>query len=87
MIYWMRTPDGWAVNLDGTNAARDFTLPCIQLHSGPQGWTCVCHLPDGTSRPLRVGPATTAVAAKRAAIKEALVALGARYASELRVLL
>ncbi len=87
MISWIRTLDGWAVNLDGTNAAREFTLPRIELHSGARGWTCVCHLQDGTSRPVPVGPSTTAAAAKRAGIEGALLALGTRYESELRALL
>ena len=87
MMSWMRTLDGWAVNLDGTNAAREFTLPRIELHAGAQGWTSVCHFPDGTSRPLPVGHASTAAAAKLAAIEEALLALGTRYSVQLRALL
>jgi hypothetical protein len=87
MISWMRTLDGWAVNLDGTNAAREFTLPRIELHSGAGGWTAVCHFEDGTSRRLLVGHASTAAAAKLAAVEEALVALGTRYRVQLCALL
>lgn len=87
MIAWMRTPDGWAVNLDGTDAAREFTLPRIELHAGARGWTCVCHLRDGTSLPVTLGPPTTAAAAKRAAVEAALGCLGAGYERELRALL
>ncbi len=87
MISWSRTLDGWAVNLDGTDAAREFTLPRIELHSGAQGWTCVCHLPDGTSRQVPLGPAPSAAAAKRAGVEEALLVFGTRYESELRALL
>lgn len=87
MISWTRTLDGWAVNLDGTDAGREFTLPRIELHSGPDGWTCVCHLQDGTSRRVPIGHSASAAAAKRAGIEEALLALGTRYESELRALL
>ena len=84
MTSWVRTPDGWAVNLDGTDAAREFTLPRIELHSGPRGWTCVCHLEGGTSRALPIGAPADAAEAKRAAIESALVALGDRYEPVLR---
>jgi hypothetical protein len=87
MTSWARTPDGWAVNLDGTDAAREFTLPRVELHSGPRGWTCVCHLEGGTSRALPIGPAASAAGAKRAAIERALAALGERYEAVLRALL
>ncbi|HTP26794.1 MAG TPA: hypothetical protein VMK12_14220 [Anaeromyxobacteraceae bacterium] len=87
MVSWARTLDGWAVNLDGTNAAREFTLPRIELHSGTQGWTCVCHLPNGTSRTLAVGNGGPAPGAKQAVIGEALLALGPEYEAELRALL
>ncbi len=87
MTAWTRTEDGWAVNLDGTDAASEFTLPRIELHSGPHGWTCVCHLEDGTTRPLAIGPASTAAEARRAAVEHALAALGAPYEAALRKLL
>ncbi len=87
MISWVQTPHGWAVNLDGTNAADEFTLPRVELHSGPQGWTCVCHRLNGMSRKLPLGSAATTPAAKRAAIMGALLALGAQYEPELRALL
>lgn len=87
MISWARTPDGWAVNLDGTNAAREFRLPRLELHSGRQGWTSVCHLEDGTQRPLPLGSSESASEAKRIAVAEALRALGARYEPKLRALL
>ncbi|HET8541065.1 MAG TPA: hypothetical protein VFL83_14420 [Anaeromyxobacter sp.] len=87
MASWERTADGWAVNLDGTNAAREFTLPRIELHSGPRGWTCVCHLEGGTSRALSIGAPAGAVEAKRAAVESALAALDERHAPALRALL
>lgn len=87
MISWSQTPYGWAVNLDGTNAASEFTLPRVELHSGPRGWTCLYHRQNGTSAQLPVGSAPSAPAAKRAALLEALTGLGAPYDSELRALL
>lgn len=87
MSGWARTPDGWAVNLDGTDAAREFSLPRIELHSGARGWTCVCHLEGGTSQPLPVRAAASAAEVKRAAVEAARAALGDRYAEALRPLL
>ncbi len=75
------------MNLDGTDAAREYTLPRLELHSGPHGWTCECHLPDGTMRPLAIGAPDGLAAAKRAAIEAALGVLGASYEPALRPLL
>jgi hypothetical protein len=86
MVSWSRTLDGWAVNLDGSDAARQFTLPRIELRSGPGGWTCACLLRDGTSRPVAVGGSSSAAQAKRAGV-EALLALGSGYEVQLRALL
>jgi hypothetical protein len=84
---WVRTADGWAVNLDGTDASRDFTLPRIELHSGAGGWTAVCHLEGGSSRTLAIGSAASALLAKRAAVERALAVLGDAHAAALRALL
>lgn len=75
------------MNLDGTDAAREFSLPRLELHCGSRGWTSICLLPDGNSRRLSVGKDLTAPGAKRAAIGDALLALGEQYESELRSLL
>ncbi len=87
MISWCKTPDGWAVNLDGTSAAGEFSLPRIELHSGRQGWTCVCHRENGTSLSLQLRGATSAPAAKRVAAEKALLAVGERWEPDLRALL
>ena len=87
MRSWARTDDGWAVNLDGTDAARQYSLPRLELHSGARGWTCECHLPDGTTRPLAIGAPEDLAAAKRAAVESALAVLGAGYEPALRPLL
>jgi hypothetical protein len=87
MAAWCRTHDGWAVNLDGTDAALAFTLPRIELHSSPRGWACVCHLENGTSRLVPLAPSTTAAGAMRAGIEGSASALGTRYGPQLRTLL
>jgi hypothetical protein len=83
---WCRTPFGWAVNLDGTNATADFRLPRIELHSGPKGWTCICHRQNGTSLKLALGAEASDRAAKHAAA-EAMLALGTHYDAALLALL
>jgi hypothetical protein len=75
MLSWCKTPDGWAVNLDGTDASAEFSLPRIELHSGPKGWTCVCHRQNGTFQELPLGAGASAEVAKLGAA-EAVLALG-----------
>ena len=88
MMSWNRTENGWAVNLDGTNAALTFALPRIELRPSPHGWACVCHLENGTSRLVPLGNSTSAAAAKRAGIEGTLAAVvGTQYEPELRALL
>jgi hypothetical protein len=86
VISWCKTRDGWAVNLDGTNATTEFSLPRIELYSGPKGWTCICHRPNGTSLKLPLGVGASAQAAKHSAA-EAMLALGTRYDAQLLALL
>jgi hypothetical protein len=50
MVKWSRTGDGWAVNLDGTDAAECFSLPRVELRAGAGGWRSACLLADGTVR-------------------------------------
>ena len=85
VISWCKTQDGWAVNLDGTSAAGQFSLPRIELHSGPRGWTCICHRQNGTSVKLPLGVGTSVQAAKHAAA-EAMLALGTQHDAELLAL-
>jgi hypothetical protein len=87
MIFWTRTDDGWAVNLDGTSAAQSFTVPRIEIRTSPRGWTCACHLGDGTSLLVPLGNPTTAAAAMRAGVEACLRAVGPRYEADLRALL
>ena len=52
MPRWARIADGWAVNLDGSDAAAGVSFPRLELRAGAGGWECACLLPDGTT--LRV---------------------------------
>jgi len=47
MTRWSRTSDGWAVNLDGTDAAFVFSLPRVEVRSSPYGWRSACFFADG----------------------------------------
>jgi hypothetical protein len=50
MSIWARTPDGWAMNLDGSNGALAFSLPRIELQSTRVGWRALYLLADGRRR-------------------------------------
>lgn len=75
------------MNLDGTNAALEFTLPRIEIRSSARGWACACHLANGTSRRVPLGNPPTAAAAMRAGMVASLSAVGAEYEAELRALI
>lgn len=79
MTAWARTADGWALNLDGSDAGAGFSLPRLELHSSARGWQGVCLLPGGGTHDT-VGPTGSAAAAKRATLEEARAVLGAEYA-------
>ncbi len=87
MIFWTRTNDGWAVNLDGTNAVQTFSLPRIEIRTSSQGWNCACHLGNGTSVRVPLGRAMTAAQAMRAGVEACLRVVGAQYQTDLRGLL
>ena len=84
---WTRTSDGWALNLDGSDAEAGFSLPRLELHASPAGWQCVCHLPDGTSLRPPQARADSISAAKGAALREARSILGYSYPGVLDALL
>jgi hypothetical protein len=87
VIFWSRTEHGWAVNLDGTDAANRFALPRVELRSSPRGWVCACHLVDGTSRLVPLGRPGGIAEAMRLAIEGCLGALGGEHEADLRALL
>lgn len=86
MTGWARTADGWALNVDGTDAAAQFSLPRLELHSSAQGWQGICLSAHGRSHAVR-GAAESIAAAKRATIEEARGLLGSEYADQLEELL
>jgi len=49
MSGWARTVEGWAVNLDGSDARR-FSLPRLELRSSPRGWQGLWFASDGSRR-------------------------------------
>jgi hypothetical protein len=87
MTAWARTADGWALNLDGTDASRVFSLPRLEVHSSAQGWQSRCLMPDGTMRDHVGSPAASVAAAKEAALAQAARMLGPAHAASLASLL
>jgi hypothetical protein len=87
MSAWARTADGWALNLDGSDAAVVFSLPRLEVRSSAQGWRSLCLLSDGTMRERAGGSTDTVLAAKAAAVEQAGRMLGAAHISALAALL
>jgi hypothetical protein len=84
---WARTADGWALNLDGSDAAVVFSLPRLEVRSSAQGWRSLCLLPNGTLRERAAGSTNSVVAAKAAALEQAGRMLGPVHAAALAALL
>lgn len=86
MAGWTKTGDGWAVNLDGSDAGSGFSLPRVELRSTGRGWTCVCRLANGMALE-RPGPLSGSVPeTKRAAVAQARTALGGLWKAALDAL-
>jgi len=83
MSGWARTTDGWAMNLDGSDAALVFSLPRLELRSSPRGWRSLCFLVDGSQREVAGGSAESLVAAKASAVEQARGLLGPDRAAAL----
>jgi len=47
MTTWKRISGGWALNLDGSDAAATFALPRLEVRASPQGWRSECLHADG----------------------------------------
>ena len=84
---WTRTADGWAVNLDGSDAGAVFSLPRVEVRSSSQGWRLMCFLADGTRRERAGGALGSATAAKAAAIGDAGRMLGPEHSAAVAELL
>jgi len=67
---WTRVAGGWALNLDGSDAAAVFSLPRLEVHPSAQGWRSLCLLQDGT-RTDRLGRQEDSVQVARAAAEAA----------------
>lgn len=82
---WARTSEGFAANLDGTDAAREMSFPRLELRSGPAGWECRCLLPDGTAVAAQGRHGSTSQA-KAAIVARARSVLGAEWTRALQAL-
>jgi hypothetical protein len=71
MNAWVRTTDGWAMNLDGSDGALVFSLPRVELRSSSKGWRGLCFLADGSQREWAGGSAGSLVEAKAMAVEQA----------------
>lgn len=67
---WARCESGWAMNLDGSDAAATFSLPRLEVHPTARGWRALCLRLDGT-RTDRLGRASGTVHEARAAAEAA----------------
>jgi len=83
---WARTADGWAANLDGSDAATVFSLPRLELRASTLGWRNVCLLADGTLRETLNRSVGSVVAAKASALEQAGRMLGPEHAAALQLL-
>ena len=72
MTRWSRIADGWAVNLDGSDAAHVFSLPRVEVRSSPQGWRSACFFQDGRQSEWTIPYAGGAAATMADALAHAL---------------
>jgi len=81
---WARTAEGWALNFDGSDAATVFSLPRLELRSGPRGWTGDCLLSDGTRSGCTATSPGGLAEAKAVALEAAERLLGPQGVAALR---
>ena len=86
MSGWARTANGWAANLDGSDAAAVFSLPRLEIRASIAGWRSVCLLADGTLRETAESSIGSVLAAKAAALEQAGQILGPAHAPALKLL-
>jgi len=87
MTAWAKTAEGWALNVDGSDASRVFSLPRLEVRSSTEGWLSRCLMPDGTMRDHPRGSAISAAAAKAVALEQAARMLDPAHAASLASLL
>jgi hypothetical protein len=83
MTAWVRTTDGWALNVDGSDASQVFSLPRLELRSSSRGWRSLCFLADGVQQEQPGGSEGSLMAAKAAAVAQAGRMLGPVHAASL----
>ncbi len=83
MTAWARTTEGWALNLDGSDASLVFSLPRLEVRCSAKGWRSLCLSPDGTLRERQGGSTDSVIAAKAAALEQAGRMLGPEHAAAL----
>lgn len=84
VIAWARTAEGWALNLDGSDAAVVFSLPRLEVRSSARGWRSECLLLDGTRSESGGASLGGVAAAKASALEQAERLLGPAHAAALR---
>lgn len=69
MSGWARTTEGWALNLDGSDAGAGFSLPRLEVRSSSRGWQSLWFSQDGSRRERPPGSTDSLVAAQAAALE------------------
>jgi hypothetical protein len=67
MSGWAKIASGWAMNLDGSDAAAGFSLPRLEVHPTARGFRTVCLRQDGTRSEWPGRPGDTMHVARAAA--------------------
>jgi len=83
MTAWARVPGGWALNLDGSDAAAVFSLPRLEARAGPNGWQSLCLSEDGSRRENAKRATASVWEAKDDALALGCRALGPAHAAAL----
>jgi hypothetical protein len=76
MSAWAKVAGGWALNLDGSDAAATFSLPRLEVRGSTRGWRSLCLLANGTVSERPGDLADSMPAAKAAALEQAGRMLG-----------
>jgi len=84
MARWSRIPEGWAINLDGTDAAVVFSLPRVEVRSSSTGWQGVCLHADGKQTSCGDGYQGGSAVARTTALARAAAVLSPQHAEWIR---
>jgi hypothetical protein len=86
MTGWTKVTGGWALNLDGSDAASVFSLPRLEAQASPRGWLSRCLLEDGSRRERPAAASDSVWTARSAAVALAGQVLGPAHAAALAAL-